>query len=172
MFDEETRRGAQGSLQAFGDAFAGRGIDINYAIQDLNPFLDEAGAGPSQPGEPADRPARLLQRARAQRRRVRAGRREQAELFRNLDITFGAFARVAYPYIQESISEGPETLDVATESLPKLRTLLDNSAELFTAFQPGINALANAAPDLAELVEQGTPVLEGRAGLQPAHRHR
>ena len=94
---------------------------------------------------------------------------EQAELFKHLDETFAAFARVAYPYIQESISEGPETLDVATASLPNLRTLLNNSADLFTDFQPAINSLADASPDLASLVEPGDA---GRSRALPAFNQR
>ena len=161
MFDEETRRGAQGSLQAFGDAFAGRGIDINYAIQDLNPFLEKAVPVLRNLASPRTDLRGFfngLSQAAAATAPVAV---EQAELFKHLDETFAAFARVAYPYIQESISEGPETLDVATASLPNLRTLLNNSADLFTDFQPAINSLADASPDLASLVSQGTPVLEG-----------
>ena len=121
MFDEETRRGAQGSLQAFGDAFAGRGVDINYAIQDLNPFARQGDAGVPQPGEPADRPARILRRARARGRRDRARRRGRRPSCSATSTSRSARSRdVAYPYIQDSISEGPETLDAATESLPKI----------------------------------------------------
>jgi virulence factor Mce-like protein len=161
MFDEETRRGAQGSLQAFGDAFAGRGIDINYAIQELNPFVDKAvPVFRNLASRRTDLKGFFDGLAQAAAASAPVAE-QQAELFRNLDVTFGAFARVAYPYIQESISEGPETLDVATESLPKVETLLDNASTLFTAFQPGIDALAGAAPDLADLTRQGTPVLKG-----------
>ena len=37
----------------------------------------------------------------------------QAQLFVYLDTTFTALARVARPFIQETISETPPTLDVA-----------------------------------------------------------
>lgn len=161
MFDEKTRRGSQGSLQAFGDAFAGRGSDINYAIQELNPFLNRlTPVMRNLASEKTDLKGffdGLAQSAAA----VAPVAETQAALFRNLDTTFTALAGVARPYIQESISEGPQTLDVATEQLPEVRGLLLNSAEFFTLFQPGIEALANAAPPLAEMVEDGTPILKG-----------
>ncbi len=161
MFDEETRRGAQGSLQAFGDAFAGRGADINFAIQELDPFLRKltpvmrnlASDGTDLRGFFEG----LAQSAAA----VAPVAETQAQLFRNLDTTFTALAGVARPYIQESISEGPESLDTAIEQLPVIADFLTNNAELFTLFQPGVDALADAAPPLAVLVEDGTPVLKG-----------
>ena len=43
---------------------------------------------------------------------------EQAHLFAALDVTFAAWASVARPYLQETISEGPETLDAAIAGCP------------------------------------------------------
>ena len=159
MFDNETRRGAQGSLQSFGDAFAGRGADINFAIQDLEPLLDEltpvlenlASEGTDLRGFFEG----LAQSAAA----VAPVAETQAAAFRGLDTTFSALAGVARPHIQDSISEGPESLKVAATELPKLRSLLANSAVFFTELQPGVDALAGAAPALAEMTEQGTPIL-------------
>src|ERR671914_417676 len=38
-FPAQTRRDSQAALEGFGDAFAGRGEDLNIAIRELNPFL-------------------------------------------------------------------------------------------------------------------------------------
>src|SRR5918992_5722126 len=38
-FPDDTRRDSQAALEGFGDAFAGRGPDLNVAIRELNPFL-------------------------------------------------------------------------------------------------------------------------------------
>jgi len=67
---------------------------------------------------------------------------------------------VAVPYIQETISEGPPTLRTAIRTLPIIQPFLANTAELFTAFQPGFEAFAAASPDLAEAVRVGTPALK------------
>ena len=42
----------------------------------------------------------------------------QGQLFVDLETTFGAFADVARPYIQETISKSPETEDTAIRTLP------------------------------------------------------
>ena len=83
----------------------------------------------------------------------------QAELFVNLDSTFTALARVARPFIQETISETPPTFAVAERALPTIRPFLDHSAELFTELEPGVDALARYAPPIADTLETGTPVL-------------
>ena len=58
-----------------------------------------------------------------------------ATLFVALDRTFAAFARVSRPFIQETISKGPPTLDAATDDLPALRPFLHDSERFFTALQ-------------------------------------
>src|SRR5204863_428081 len=39
MFDDKTRAASRVNLKEFGDAFAGRGQDLNIAIEQLNPLL-------------------------------------------------------------------------------------------------------------------------------------
>ena len=80
-------------------------------------------------------------------------------MFVNLDTTFGAFANVARPFIQETISETPPTLDVGTEALPVIRPFLTNSAGLFNDLQPGVDAFAANSPAIADALEVGAPVL-------------
>ena len=52
----------------------------------------------------------------------------QAQMFVALESTFGAFARVARPYIQESISEAPPTFDTLIRTAPRIRSFLGHSA--------------------------------------------
>ena len=99
-------------------------------------------------GEREDRPPGLLGRPGAERRRRRAGRRGAGRrCAANLDTTFSALADVADPYIKETIAEGPPTLRTAIRTLPIIQPFLANTAELFTAFQPGFENFAAAAPD-------------------------
>ena len=89
------------------------------AIQAFNPLLDQPRAGDAQPVGPAHEAAAAFPRARADAPpQVAPVAETQAELFKNLDTTFGAFANVAQPYIQQSISEGPPALDAATTRVP------------------------------------------------------
>lgn len=159
MFDDATRRASQGNLTNFGNGFAGRGVDLNFAIQDLNPLLTVftpvfKNLGSSQTD------LRGFFRGLAQAASVTAPAAEtQAQMFQSLDTTFAAFARIARPYLQQTISEGPATLDLATRELPHITPFLIHVGKMFTEFQPGAAALADASPTLAATERIGTPVL-------------
>jgi virulence factor Mce-like protein len=159
MFDDETRDAAATNLNGFGDAFAGRGESINQAIGALRPLLrDIIPVAQNLSSRETNLPRFIGELADAASI-VAPAAESQAELFVNLDITFAALRAVARPYIQESISEGPETLDAAIEGLPPQRPFLANTEGLFRELRPGVRALRGAAPDLADALEFGTPVL-------------
>lgn len=160
MFSEPTRRASQANLAWFGNAISGRGVDLNLAIQDLRPFAEQIT--PLMRNLSSDRTdlAGFIQGLSQNAAVVAPVAETQGQLFVNLDATFQALASVARPYIQESISEGPATLENATINLPKLRPFLVDSATLFHELQPGIASLTGAAPDLASIVTVGTPVLK------------
>ena len=96
--------------------------------------------------------------------------RRRRELFVNLDITFGALREVARPFIQESISNGPESLDAGIRGFPVQRPFLANTEGLFRELRPGVRALRGAAPDLADALEIGTPTLLPAAAVQQPPR--
>jgi hypothetical protein len=83
----------------------------------------------------------------------------QASLFRNLDTTFTALAGVARPYIQQTITNAPPSLDTAIRVFPFQRRFLLNSQQFFAELRPGIRALRQNAPALADALEVGTPTL-------------
>jgi virulence factor Mce-like protein len=158
-FDEPTRRAIQANIAGFGDAFAGRGQDLNLAIQALGPLLRELRPVMKNL---SDRRTDLRGFTEALGRSaaiVAPVAEQQAALFRNLDTTFDAFASVARPYLQDTISGGPPALEAATRSFPIQRPFLRNSAAFFAELRPGAKALGEAAPDLAEALEIGTPAL-------------
>ena len=159
MFDDKTRAAARVNLNGFGDALAGRGASINQAIGALRPLLRDVvpvARNLASPGTDLSRFVRGLSRLAAT---VAPAAEAQAELFVNLDATFGALREVARPYIQESISEAPATLATGIRDLPLQRPFLVNTEGLFRDLQPGAEALVGAAPDLADTLEIGTPVL-------------
>ena len=159
MFDDATRRASQGNLTNFGNGLAGRGADLNFAIQDLNPLLKVFTPVFRNLGSPAT-DLRGFFNGLARSAGATAPVAEQnAQLFVGLDATFRAWAAVARPYLQDTISEGPATLDAAITELPHITPFLNQTAAMFTELQPGANALANAAPDLAATESIGTPVL-------------
>jgi hypothetical protein len=90
---------------------------------------------------------------------------QQAGWFRGMDATFSALASVARPYLQDSISLGPETLDVATRSFIHQRPFLKTSADFFRRLVPATDALATAAGPLGAAIGPGAQTLTGAIGL-------
>jgi ABC-type transporter Mla subunit MlaD len=165
MFDKKTRRAAQGNLKAFGNALAGRGPDLNTAFGELRPLvthLDPVARNLASPKTGVGRLFRALSDTAAE---VAPVAETQAQMFVSLDTTFGAFAEVARPFIQESISEAPPTLDTVIRTGPPIRSFLGHSATLFADLRPGIAALSKSSPTVAAAFETGADVLPGAPAM-------
>ena len=171
MFDEPTRDAIRQNLAGFGNALAGRGPQLNEAIGALRrvvvngqPVLRTLAA----PSTDFGGFWRALQDLSAT---VAPVAETQASLFVALDTTFGAFARVSRPYIQETIEKSPPTEERAIAVLPVLRPFFHDSARFFTALKPGAKALGETSPIIAEALHAGVPVLNAspvlNAQLQP-----
>jgi ABC-type transporter Mla subunit MlaD len=164
-FDTPTRHAIQQQLVAFGDALAGRGPDLNAALGELQPLVQrlepvarnlasrKTGLGPFFDAL-ADSAAEVAPVAET-----------QAQMFVALDSTFGAFAAVARPFIQETISETPPTLDTLTRTGPRITSFLGHSATLFADLRPGIKSLSENSPAIASALETGADVLPGAPRL-------
>jgi virulence factor Mce-like protein len=159
-FDDKTRAAAQQQLLGLGNAFAGRGQDLNEAIQSLNPLLTQLAPVMANLSDDRTRLARFTEALGRTSAIVAPVAEQQASLFRNLDTTFSALASIARPYLQDSISGGPPAEQTAIDELPKQRPFLANSEDLFRELRPGVKALAGAAPDLADAFTVGVPALK------------
>ncbi len=159
MFDAPTRTAIQQNLVEFGNALAGRGPALNEALGRLPAVLRYLEPVARNLGSASTGLERFVSASAAAAAEVAPVADIQAELFVNLDITFTALAEVARPFIQETISETPPTFAVAERALPVIRPFLDDSAELFTRLQPGVDAIARYAPAITETLETGTPVV-------------
>jgi hypothetical protein len=89
----------------------------------------------------------------------------QGELWANLDLTLGAFADVARPFLQETISKGPQGMQTAIDTFPHIRPFFRETQKFFTNLQPGAVALRNSAPTLADAFQHGAPVLRQSVGF-------
>jgi virulence factor Mce-like protein len=158
-FDEPTRLAIQRNLVEFGNALAGRGPVLNSVLGRLPRVLRYLEPVMTNLSAPDTQFERFIVASAAAAAEVAPVADVQAELFVNLDTTFTALAEVARPFIQETISETPPTFAVAERTLPTIRPFLDHSAALFTDLQPGVNAIADTSPLIADTLETGTPVL-------------
>ncbi len=156
MFDERTRRANQENLRIFGDALAGRGVDLNRAVVALDPLTRYIVPVLGNIVSPETDLRGFIQASARLAATVAPVAETQASLFRNLATTFDAFAAIARPYLQDSITGGPPAMEAAIRDFPFQRTFLSDSEELFTALQPGAQALRTSAPLLAEAFTVGT----------------
>jgi ABC-type transporter Mla subunit MlaD len=165
MFNEKTRYAIRRNEAGFGNALAGRGPQLNAAFGALRGLVVH--------GQPALRnlvaPStnfggfwRALEDFSATLAPVAE---EQASTFVVLDRTFAAFATVARPFIQETISKSPATLDAANEDLPVIRPFLRDSGRFFTALRPGAKALGETSPTIAAALHAGVPALNRSPAL-------
>jgi virulence factor Mce-like protein len=159
MFDAKTRRGAQLSLQGFGTALAGRGLGLNEAIAALRPLVVDLQPVMANLAAPSTRLDRLFTALAATAGEIAPVAETQAALFANLDTTFAALRDVARPYIQDTISESPETFAVGEQEFPRQRPFVRNSAALFRELRPGMRVLPATAPVLADALEIGAVTL-------------
>ena len=159
MFDARARRGAQRSLNGFGTGLAGRGTDLNEAIQAFNPLLADLEPVARNLSSRATRLDRLFPALEATASEVAPVAETQAALFGNLNTTFTALASVARPFLQDFISEGPPTLDTGIREFPRQRPFLRNSAAFFRELRPGVATLPSSAPVLADALEAGSRTL-------------
>lgn len=159
MFDAETRLAAQENLVEFGNALAGRGPQINAALGRLPGVLELLEPVMRNLSSPETNLAGFINALGATAAELAPVAEIQAQMFGSLDTTFTALAEVARPFIQESISEGPPTEELAIETLPEIRKLLVNSTGLFNDLEPAAVALRQTSPTIAASLEAGTPVL-------------
>ncbi len=164
-FDEPTRRGIRGNLVGFGDALAGRGPALNAALGELRPLLQRLEPVVRTIAAPSTGLERFIRALSATAAEVAPVAETQAQMFVSLDSTFGAFAAVARPFIQRTITETPPTLDTLTRTAPRIRRFLGHSATLFADLRPGVRALSENSPVIAAGLETGANVLPGAPRL-------
>jgi hypothetical protein len=142
------------NLREFGNALAGRGLDLNRAIEAFNPLLRNLTPVMTNLSDPETRLVQFVQALEQTAAEVAPVGEEQADLFGGMARTFGAIDSVREDY-RQTLENAPGALDAAIESLPPQRPFLLNSEGLFRELRPGVRALRTAAPDLADAFEAG-----------------
>jgi phospholipid/cholesterol/gamma-HCH transport system substrate-binding protein len=159
MFDAPTRTAIQSNLLEFGNALAGRGGDLNAAIGQFKPLVEQLTPVMRNLADPNTGLAKFVDSLSATAAEVAPVAEIQGQLFADLDTTFAAFARVSRPFIQESISRSPAAEDAAINSLPVVRPFLANTGKLFTELTPGFQAIAPRAKDLGAATVEAVKAL-------------
>jgi len=165
MWDKPTRIGNQQNLRGFGDAFAGRGADLNLALQKLVPLVANAVPVLTNIASPQTNFRRFFA-SQAQAAIITEPVAVQlGELWGNLSLTLAAFADVARPFLQDTISKGPSGQETFIEEAPTLRPFFRATGKFFAELEPGTDALVPRADELASAFERGVKGLKGSPAL-------
>lgn len=165
-FDKRVREGNKRSLDEFGNAFAGRGADLNTAFGEIAPLFANLEPVAKIVADPSTNLAKFIQvLARNATDYANAGSAGY-EVWVNVDRTFQAFA-AASRGIQESLEEAPPTLAVVTDTLPASRTYFRQLTNTVERFQPGAPYLPQVADDFASIVTTGPQAFNHLYQLAP-----
>ncbi len=165
MFDEKTRKAIQRNNAGFGNAFAGRGPQINAAFGALRSLAEHGQPVLRTLVDPSTNFGGFWEALEDISATVAPVAETQASMFVALDRTFAAFARVSRPFIQETIVKGPPTLDAVTADLPALRPFFRDAGRFFTALKPGARALGETSPTINAALRAGIPALNRSPAL-------
>ncbi|HEX6688205.1 MAG TPA: MlaD family protein, partial [Solirubrobacterales bacterium] len=165
MFDEKTRTAIQRNNAGFGNAFAGRGPQINSALGSLRSLVENGQPALRNLVDPSTNFGGFWEALEDLSATVAPVAETQASMFVALDRTFAAFARVSRPFIQETIVKGPPTLDAVTADLPALRPFFRDAGRFFTAFKPGARVLGETSPTINAALRAGIPALNRSPAL-------
>ncbi len=166
MFDKPTRAALAASTVGFSNALAGRGSDINDAIGAFLPLVRDLGPVARNLSSSKTDLGGFFRGLESFSAALVPVAQTQAMLYSNLDTTFTALAGVAYPYLQNWISQTPPTFNRVIADSPVLQPFLTETAELFGRLQPGVDTLPATAPVLAEAFAAGTHTLPQTMGPQ------
>src|SRR3954468_675749 len=129
-FNERTRNGIQESVTGFGSGLTGRGTNLNAVIENLPQLFDNLQPVARNLAAPRTQLARLVPALERTARLVAPVDEDQGALFENLDTAFTALSNVARPFIQQTITETPPTLETATVNFPQQRPFIENTTAL------------------------------------------
>jgi virulence factor Mce-like protein len=169
LFDTRTRQASQDNLVGFGNAFTGRGQDLNVTINTLPQlfyYLEPVARNLSSPDTQLGRFFRELGRTAAIVAPV-AG--VNARVFTDMKTTFEAISRDPAA-LQATISESPPTEQVGTTSLRVQRPFLNDTADFSHDLRFATTELRAALPDINPALETGTPVLRRTVAMNQALR--
>ncbi len=159
-FDTSTREAIQVNLTEFGNSLAGRGGNLNAVLGELRPLVEQLEPVMRNLSAPETGLARFIDGLAASAAEAAPVAEIQGQLFVDLETTFLAFADVARPYIQDTISKSPPSEDAVINQTPFIRPFLVNTTQLFSELRPGFHALRPVARDFADAISIGVKALK------------
>ncbi len=164
IFDDPTRKASQDNLNIFGNAFTGRGVDLNRTIQELPATFRYLAPVARNLADPRTDIGRFFRELGDAARVVAPIADVNAQLFTDLAVTFEAFSRDPAA-LEDTIAKSPPTLDESIRSFAVQRPFLHDVAEFSQDLRGATRELRGALPIVNPALETGTPVLRRSVAL-------
>jgi ABC-type transporter Mla subunit MlaD len=168
IFDSKTRSAAQTNLHEFGNAFSGRGPDLNATIRALPATLKLLTPVAHNLADPTTQLPNFFKQLEITVRTIAPVAGVQARLFTTMANTWAAISRDPQA-LKDTISKSPPTLDVGTASLRTQIPFLRDTAALSRDFNTATRELRASLPTLNSALRVAVPVTQRSvsAGLYP-----
>jgi ABC-type transporter Mla subunit MlaD len=157
IFDQKTRDNVERNLTGFGNAFAGRGISINQALESFPGFLRRL---PPVMDVLASSDLERFFSSMERAARITAPLAETAmNGFRDAAITFNALVRDPAA-LEQTIADSPETLAVGTTALRNSRPFLRSLANVSGDLRDAAAEIRRSTPTITTTLNAGITPLE------------
>ncbi|MBA2240882.1 MAG: MCE family protein [Solirubrobacterales bacterium] len=163
-FNNQTRRASQTNLAGFGSGFAARGVSLNETVRALPTLFRNLKPVMTTLADPDTKLSRFVNELADSARVVAPIAEQNSTMFTYAADTFTAFSS-SPTALQETISEGPPTLETGIRLLPRQRPFLRDFTTLTRELRPGVADLRPTLPVLNSAIDVGTPVLLRSPGL-------
>jgi virulence factor Mce-like protein len=159
MFDAKTRRASQVDLQGFGDAFDGRGADLNATIQRAPGFFGHLTSVMHNLSQPQTQLSEFFKQLDTTVRVIAPVSKINAHVFTTAATTFEAISRDQQA-LKDTISKNVPALRAGTESFRVQRPFLAETAAFSHDLRYAAIDLRDALPSLNSALKVGTPVTQ------------
>jgi ABC-type transporter Mla subunit MlaD len=163
MYTPPTQVGVAETTLGFGQALAGRGSDLNQAIGELVPLVDNLAPVMRNLASRKTDLAGFIKGLGSLASALAPVAHQEADLYTNLDTTFKALAGVATPYLQDWIDQTPPTFQAVIDDSPSVEPFALDTAALFRKLAPGFAVLPESAPVFASAFSIGAKNLPATA---------
>jgi phospholipid/cholesterol/gamma-HCH transport system substrate-binding protein len=157
-FDDPTRIASRFVLSGYGDAFVGRGRDLNAAFHALNPFFTFLTPVMNNLSNPQTQLSEFFKQVGETSAQVAPLAEVQARLFTEMADTFAAFSSCP-ACLQQTIAKNPPTLDTAIRSFRVQRPFVVDFTDLSRRLLPVARILPVALPKINSALAVGIRVL-------------
>jgi virulence factor Mce-like protein len=158
MFTEDTRKDIRTNLETFGGGLAGRGPDLNRALERLPALMRDLVPVMQVLSDPDTQLERFVQSLERTAVAVAPVAEDFAAGFDSMAETFDAITEDVDAY-QATIAESPETLRTGIEELPRQRPFLRRLAAISDEMRAAARQVRVSAPPLSSALAAGTRVL-------------